>query len=558
MNLDVYIQFDSHYRYYRRVMLGIIVFALLAIAGAITVIQSATMVTVNTARVVNLRVGNLTFYVHPTGNDSNPGTQSQPWQTWAKAVSSAPSGSIVDGQNQVYYDERCVLSRNNVMFRNFVLDGTVPITGMTSVSGEIYKGTTTGVVCQMIEDGVMLTPLLCTDQGDVVANLARGQFSQLVSSNAVYYRASDGLDPSTHALRIPSQTLAATYDFGILKVYSATNVTIQNVTVRNGMSRNYLKLSVFENCANLNVTNLTNIHGMIGCDMHGCINSTFNINCLSNADDGFIQWGYITNNTIIGGDYIWNGRMKTYNATNYDYIGDLDGVAPGQSYLFGIGLTFDGCNISSNGPPDSATNAYGSGLYVETTAGNMLLNNLTVKNCRIVGNHGVGLRANNQVSGMLISNNIVAYSGAIGGANGLSGLVITHTNGGTTTIVNNLIEGNYGTNYCGALSLYVSPTSTVGMVTLTNNCFYNNGNATRYDGDLYWRAVLTGHTNILENYNTIQRVGAWGVTKAAFIDPATIYNLNELATYQSDNGQGANDTWTTVGPRVNPTTLTWP
>jgi len=43
------------------------------------------------------------YYVSTTGNDSNPGTYSQPWATWQKAFNTADAGDTVYFRGGVWY-----------------------------------------------------------------------------------------------------------------------------------------------------------------------------------------------------------------------------------------------------------------------------------------------------------------------------------------------------------------------------------------------------------------------------------------------------------------------
>lgn len=80
-----------------------------SIAGSDLGGNSTNPVPTSTAK-SNAPVGN-TFYVSPNGDDSNPGTQSQPWKTVQKAADSAQPGHkifVLSGN----YAERVVISRS--------------------------------------------------------------------------------------------------------------------------------------------------------------------------------------------------------------------------------------------------------------------------------------------------------------------------------------------------------------------------------------------------------------------------------------------------------------
>ncbi len=74
------------------------------------------------------------YYVSPTGSDSNPGTQSQPWLTISKAANSMPTGStaiVLEGS----YPEGVFIGRSNL---TFIAQGQV-ITKYFWISGDSNK-----------------------------------------------------------------------------------------------------------------------------------------------------------------------------------------------------------------------------------------------------------------------------------------------------------------------------------------------------------------------------------------------------------------------------------
>ena len=74
------------------------------------------------------------YYVAPNGNDSNPGTQAQPWQTIQKAANTAGAGSTVYVRDGIYHEMVTINHSGNqaqgyINFENYpnespVLDGT--------------------------------------------------------------------------------------------------------------------------------------------------------------------------------------------------------------------------------------------------------------------------------------------------------------------------------------------------------------------------------------------------------------------------------------------------
>lgn len=558
-----------------------IILPLIVLVGAMWL--RAQTVTSSVARVNNLHVKSIisttTFYVHAAiGNDNNSGTSFAPWKTLAKiATVTFPPNAIIDGYGQVYY-ERLLIPANDLTIRNLTIDGTVSVDGGNSytvagvytnnlawgnVSGEIWSKTDGRAARQMFEDGTGLTPLVCADEADVTSNLARGQFSFVPSLNTLYYRATDGANPSTHALRVPNRAWDA--NDSIVGIYSKTNVTFQNVTIRNYYPvryQNALFLSSVKSCVLSGVT-ISNCG--IGFNLYGGSDVTLT-NCISqySVEDGFMVSGNLTNIQVLSNAFIFNGRTKSYDGSSYQYTNDLDGIGIGQTGLNGSNVAFVSCLIASNGPPDSATNTYGSGLYAGTINA-MSLVGLTVTGCRIYGNHNDGLYHSTQVISSVISNNIFAWNAPAD--NGRYALGVSVPSGGSTLIASNLFYQNDGGSSAACLSFYVPTTN--GPARIIGNTFFNDGlNNTggNYYGDIRFRDDYTGKTNITESGNTFQRVAPMiYLNRMIVVDlPSSLkYTLNELATWQTDSAanavpMGIGDVATTNGPALNPTTLAFP
>lgn len=83
-----------------------------------------------------------TFYVATNGSDAAPGTQSQPWQTLAHAVATAPSGSTIKLRGGTYrLSARLALNGKSFTFQAYpgetpIIDGGVDVSGSWTATGD--------------------------------------------------------------------------------------------------------------------------------------------------------------------------------------------------------------------------------------------------------------------------------------------------------------------------------------------------------------------------------------------------------------------------------------
>lgn len=76
-----------------------------------------------------------TYYVSPTGNDSNPGTQAQPWKTIQKAANTVTAGDTVYVQSGTY-DERVSISASGTSSVPILFQGQ----GTVTLNGFVFTG----------------------------------------------------------------------------------------------------------------------------------------------------------------------------------------------------------------------------------------------------------------------------------------------------------------------------------------------------------------------------------------------------------------------------------
>ncbi len=91
---------------------------------------------------VNPSSNSSTRFVAPTGDDSNPGTIDQPYQTIQHCATTVPSGWSCEVRAGTYRETVTPNSGVTIAaynFENVVVDGSDPVTGWTPYQGPIYK-----------------------------------------------------------------------------------------------------------------------------------------------------------------------------------------------------------------------------------------------------------------------------------------------------------------------------------------------------------------------------------------------------------------------------------
>src|SRR5437870_13883811 len=90
-------------------------------AGTPVELKSATDITIT----IGVPPSPTTFYVSPSGNDSNPGSLSAPWRTIQMAANTVSAGSTVMVQSG-QYDERVSVTRSGSSGSRIVSQGASP------------------------------------------------------------------------------------------------------------------------------------------------------------------------------------------------------------------------------------------------------------------------------------------------------------------------------------------------------------------------------------------------------------------------------------------------
>ena len=520
---------------------------------------------------VNIHSANI-YYVNPTtGNDANNGL-SAPWATLAPLATNVfPINSTVDGSSAVYY-QRIVVPTNNITIRNLTVDGTLSLDGNYSFASdgtygntnawsivvnttEVYQKNCDRTIVWMSQNGIALEPMVCANIAAVTNNLARGQFSFISGSPGhVYVRCSDGSDISTKQIRVTRRDLDTSKGW----VYvDKTNVNLINLNVRNvqrsGLDGGfYLTNANTVNLISCGVTNAT-----VGIRFTPGVNITItNCSVVSNVTHGIVGHQENTNIYILNTYVAYNGRVKQYAGTTYGYVTDGDGIGFGLYGSNMCNIVIGSCIINSNGVPDWGNPDYGHGITFETGSP-MAINLAVITNNTIIGNHLNGLAINDQVTNKIVTGNLIVNSG---NSTGLywHAVNIKTTAGGSILVANNLIANNTScTNNAGAL--VINNADSTGSIVVTNNSLYNNGGLGAYRADIVFVLTASGKTNIVEDYNTINRVPVvWALTNCFLKHTGTTFGKDQSAAWQAVNSQGAHDTWTTNSALVNPTSLTFP
>ena len=119
-----------------------------AVAAGAASRVSACSVGVATEALESRQLLSATYFVAPSGSDTNPGTIGAPFRTIQRAANVAGTGSTVDIRGGVYR-ETVTPRSSGVTFQaynneNVEIDGADPLTGLTKVSGSIYEARNAG------------------------------------------------------------------------------------------------------------------------------------------------------------------------------------------------------------------------------------------------------------------------------------------------------------------------------------------------------------------------------------------------------------------------------
>ena len=505
------------------------------------------------------------YYIHPNGDDSYAGTFAAPWKTIGKAMRvSLPPGSVVNGNNQIYR-ELLSVNQDNITIKDVIIDGVRSVTnGWTLISGEVYSNRNI-YPYQLFQDGVKMTPQLCTNQADILANLARGEWSShsVKESNIfeLYFRTTDGASPSSHTMTLLSREFDQCP--GVVNCVGRTNVTFNNVHVQNigSNSTNSWGWKIF-NSQNIRLSDCstTNCHmgGWLG-NVTGFYATNFNI--VNNWRLGFAVGGQqtnvpmnATNLWLVNCNFNGTGNDKVYDEVVYTYSnGDSDGFAPGQFGGHFKGVYVMGCNFISNGPPANVSENRGCGLTT-STLDPWDFEDVVVSNCTFSANHNNQLFLWTNVVNAIVVGNMFKNAGD----NLLPGRHVAYfcKGQGSLLFANNLLANNTCSNMASALC--IDSTVANSTITVTNNTSFNNGTSAA-GGYTYGDVTIKNKasTNFTFTGNTIYRTN--GYTDHVAFNRDTPYDLNHITNALAGNflfDMGfAGNAVSTTGPWKNPTAI---
>jgi hypothetical protein len=502
-----------------------------------------------------------TYKIDPSAGDDTGDGINTAWKTLARVqVESFIPGDILDGQSNTVYDRIDFTSSGNagnyITIKNIYFDSTIDFNGTNTinpsniyknlrlgsswalVSGAIYKKYSTRCPYKMFEDGVELTPIVCSNETDVINNLQPGGFSYVTGTSYLYYRATDGGNPSTHNLRVARRDYDSSN--GMLNLTGTNYLNLQNIRCSNAnwnggsSSGIYVSGSSYINFASSYLSN--NGAGIV---FNEVTYMTIVSSCqfIGNISDGLFVQGN-SSDLDISGVYNNNGRVRSYNGASYSYTTDGDNIGIGGTGGTMSNITIHDATVTNSGAPDGTpATAFGSGIYVGT-ANPMSVSNLTVTRCFFSGNHLHGCAIGGQVSSYTVASNIFVNHVYPDYNYRALHTSTAHASFTAANINNNVFANNtYG-------AFYIINSASGGTIKICNNIFLNNGNATSYSGDM-WISNTVG-SNLTESNNLFHRsAGAWGTTKV-IRHSVTFYDINHIigggaGYWQYDSGKGAND-----------------
>ncbi len=338
-----------------------------------------------------------THYVSITGNNSNPGTQGQPWRTIQKAANSAPGGAIIQVESG-NYGEDVSISRSGLSFR---ANGTV-ITRSVFISGNTNS----------------LSGFEITGASGHGLNVF-GK-SVLVENNIVHW---NSLANSTNGKC--NSTSGGSWQSGI-----KLSVGADNVTVRNNVS--------FNNCGE----GIAVTRGINSVVENNVVYDNFSANIyIDNSKDITVRNNTVTCSDInmrdgsrakgiyLGAEYYsgWgNQRRNIYLLQNS--ISDCEyGIVLGDGYDGGLTANI---SIDSNTIPSGT---YRSISVLSSNNQNIVVQNNLIFN-PIYVSHPNGVT--------LVNNQIITPSYIISGNVGEAGVVLSYIDGGAKSVTTDT-NGNY-------------------------------------------------------------------------------------------------------------------
>ena len=231
-----------------------------------------------------------TYYVSTTGNNSNPGTQTQPWQTIAKAASTAAAGDTVNiaAGN---YSEYVTLSKAGTAIAPITFVGPATLGGFNVTANYIVLKNLTFDTTYTSSHPLVLNGSYCTVDG--VSFMLRGASAGMDvggSNNVLQNMTIDG--GSVHAAGPPAQMVAI----------SGNNNLFTKSLMQHGRDIDAFKLFGNANTISYNeITDLTNPQ----------YSNSEHTDFIQTFGDG----GQTSTNMVIEGNYVHDCSAQIANLT---------------------------------------------------------------------------------------------------------------------------------------------------------------------------------------------------------------------------------------------------
>lgn len=388
------------------------------------------------------------YYVAPTGNDANPGTEAQPWRTIQKAANSVNPGDTVfvrgGSYNEVVLLTRSGTADNYITFQNY--PGETPIIdGAGKSSSDYWNG-------------------LFAIRGVSTAN--RTQYIKVIGLRVQNSGSNAGFGISCYYcanVEIRNNKTYNTYRSGIVVGYSESVIVDGNDVERANNGGEQENISILRESSFVQVTN--NVVHDNGNDANG----GEAIDIKQGAHDILVRGNTVYNNSKFG-IYIDAWDKHTYNILverNRIYTVGKGGVAIGSE----CGGLLENVIFTNNLIYGNTRHGFVIGIWGDVfsqcgspapTPGN--INGIKIVNNTIVGNGQVGIiymrdagvPVHPNFGNIYIANNIIYDNGhkpgSPYGAGNYAGCTISHNGNsevaGFFTITNNLLQGPAGYPDC--------------------------------------------------------------------------------------------------------------
>lgn len=480
-------------------------------------------------------------YIDATlGNDSNPGSASAPWRSFANidATTITAGMSILLKRGEVWR-ESLVLPASDIRVDAYgegalpKIDGSTALSGWSSLGANIYSSTVSLAAGQglgnLSQDGLMMQFVPWNDNyTTTLAAAVEASFSYEYSSNTLYIFTST--DPALAQFR------ASVNYFGI-SADGLQNINIANVDI----SRFSLLGVNFKNCVNCSISDshISQGGGAVLADLGAAANPDYlyagnGIEFGNSASNGIVNnvtLSEIFDSAVSPQTYASNESASNFvfNNVSIDKAGfagieisvldnngtsgsSIDGVAISNTTISNSGKGWSGQRYGSEGygiriKADSGAGSI-SNVSIENTsvalsvnsaihiAGNS--NTVTIRAARVFNNdsHGVALEEASETTPLLqVYSSLIYGNGGYGiaynspTASGFSVINNTFYNNTTThfgvlshnggaRIQNNIFHSNTGMN-----DLYIA--LVLSAATIDNNCFEDHANMFNYNNSLY-------------------------------------------------------------------------